>query len=161
MTGRRLSGTTRLELRNTLDADLELIGGARIAELRRLWRERLRETPPALRSPEIARRLLAYRLQEAAPGGLSGPAKRKLGEIETRLTGGKRPPPAPLIRLSPGIVLSRDWKGVRHQVRVVQGGYFYGDLTYCSLSEIARVITGTRWNGPLFFGLRERAKEAA
>jgi hypothetical protein len=160
MTG-RLSGAARLRLRTTLDADLQLIAGARVRELRALWSERLGEAPPTLRSPEIMRRLLAYRLQERALGGLSGPAKRKLGEIEARLTGAKRPPPAPLIRLNPGIVLSRDWKGVRHQVRVIQGGYSYADQTYGSLSEIARVITGTRWNGPLFFGLRERAKEAA
>jgi hypothetical protein len=161
MTGRRLSGTARLALRKTLDADLQLIARARIRELRALWSERLGETPPALRSPEIARRLLGHRLQERALGGLLGPAKRKLGEIEARLTGAKRPPPAPLIRLTPGIMLSRDWKGVRHQVRVVQGGYSYADQPYRSLSEIARAITGTRWNGPLFFGLRKRAKEAA
>ena len=57
--------------------------------------------------------------------------------------------------------MAEPWKGVRHEVRVVPTGFAHAGQTYKSLSEVARAITGTRWNGPLFFGLRDKAKEAA
>ena len=59
-------------------------------------------------------------------------------------------------RIKPGSELIREWAGTVHRVVVVEGGYAYLGLTYRSLSEIARLITGTNWNGPRFFGLRER-----
>jgi hypothetical protein len=57
-------------------------------------------------------------------------------------------------RIKPGSVLVRDWKGRSHRVSVLASGFEYEGKTYVSLSEIARAITGTRWNGPRFFGLR-------
>jgi hypothetical protein len=56
--------------------------------------------------------------------------------------------------ISPDAVLVRDWKGTAHRVTVAEQGFSYQERTYASLSEIAREITGTRWNGPRFFGLR-------
>ena len=57
----------------------------------------------------------------------------------------------------PGSQLEREWKGERHRVDVVDGGYVWNGQTFASLSPIARQITGSRWNGPRFFGLREEA----
>ena len=59
----------------------------------------------------------------------------------------------------PGTVLVRDWGGVTHQVKVLEDGIVFRSKRYKSLSEVARVITGSRWSGPLFFGLKAAAKE--
>jgi hypothetical protein len=157
----RNSGTARLQRRDSLASDLEAVAVARLSDLREIWRERLGQEPPRLRSREIFRRMLAYRLQEAVHGGLSAVSQRKLAQIELRRTSAAaKTAPAP-VRLSAGATLIREWKGVRHEVRVVPAGYVHAGQTYKSLSEVARAITGTRWNGPLFFGLRDKAKEAA
>jgi hypothetical protein len=58
-----------------------------------------------------------------------------------------------------GTVLVRDWGGVTHQVKVLEDGILLRGKRYKSLSEVARVITGSRWSGPLFFGLKAAAKE--
>jgi hypothetical protein len=61
--------------------------------------------------------------------------------------------------MKPGVILVRQWKGVSHRVTVLQDGFAYDGKTFDSLSEIARLITGSRWNGPRFFGLRSGNKE--
>jgi hypothetical protein len=151
----------RLQRAEALQADLDAVASARLPQLREIWSERLGEDPPALRSFKIVRYMLAYRLQQAVHGGLSAPAQRKLESIEARRAGPTtKPAPAP-VRLGAGATLIREWKGVRHEVRVVQGGYVHDGQAYKSLSEVARAITGTRWNGPLFFGMRDKPKVAA
>ena len=62
--------------------------------------------------------------------------------------------PCPGVALKPGTVLTRTWQGVLHQVQVTDQGFDYRGERFASLSEVARRITGTRWSGPLFFGLR-------
>lgn len=155
------SGARQRSLVRTSADDLAAVESATLPQLRLLWRERLGEDPPTFRSREIFRRMLAYRLQEFAFGGLSAKAKRKLKEIEERLLGLKAKPVSPLVQLRPGVRLGRDWQGVRHEVTVTPTGFLYEGATYASLSEIARLITGTRWNGPLFFGLREKIGKTA
>lgn len=150
----------RRAIAQTIEEDLRFVATARFSEMRDLWRERLGAEPPVSRSREIFRRMLAYRLQELAFGGLPGSARKKLRDIEERERSGVRPPP-PLVRLNAGVTLVRVWKGVRYEVRVVKCGFVYAGQTFASLSEVAREITGTRWNGPLFFGLREKRKESA
>ena len=63
--------------------------------------------------------------------------------------------------LSPGTVLSREWGGQHHRVMVLDGGFAWQGRTYRSLSEIAKAITGTKWNGPRFFGLRDEKRTGA
>lgn len=88
------------------------------------------------------------------PGG-------KLVAIEARRTSPRtKAAPAP-VRLGAGAVLVREWKGVRHEVRVTPDGFSHEGVVYKSLSEVARAISSTRWNGPLFFGLRDKTKAAA
>lgn len=116
--------------------------------LRDEWRKRYGE-PPRMRSRELLARLLAWRIQADAFGGLDAPTIRLL-KSERLL------PPRP--RLAPGTRLARDWQGRRHEVDVLEKGFRYQDADYRSLSEIARAITGTRWNGLRFFGLREPQK---
>jgi hypothetical protein len=104
--------------------------------------------------------LLAYRLQEQAFGGLKPAYKRRLRQLAesfeqnpSRIV--KTVSPA---RIKPGTRLIRQWDGQTHQVTVAEEGFEYKGERYKSLSEIARLITGTRWSGPLFFGLKQSAK---
>ena len=123
---------------------LESLG---LQELRAEWRRRL-GPPPRLRSPEVLRRVLAWRIQVDAWGGLDDATRRKLRETSSARRGPE---------LSPGSQVTREWEGVVHAVQVVEGGFSYAGATYPSLSAVARVITGVRWNGPRFFGLRKEA----
>jgi hypothetical protein len=99
---------------------------------------------------------LAYRIQELAYGGLSARAEAKLNRLiaeeEARLNGKipKRRGDRPIT----GTRLIREWRGVEHAVTVLDNGFEYQGRPYRSLSAIARAITGTRWNGRLFFGVR-------
>jgi hypothetical protein len=66
-----------------------------------------------------------------------------------------------LRKLAPGALLIRQWGGAKHQVTVLEGGVMFRSKPYRSLSAVARVITGNRWSGPLFFGLKTRLKEVS
>ena len=108
---------------------------------------------------QVRRDSLAGDLQAVATARLSEMRdiwSERLGEAPAA----PKPAHAPM-RLSSGAKLIRNWKGVPHEVWVIAGGYMHQGQTYKSLSEVARAITGTRWNGPLFFGLRDKSKEAA
>lgn len=126
--------------------DLDAIGGENLVELRARWRSRWGE-PPRLRSVMLLRRLIAWRLQTEAFGGLDAATRRML-------RGGKAGSER---QLAPGSVVTREWQGVRYRVEVTDDGYLFDGRRWASLSEIARSITGTRWNGPRFFGLRNAA----
>lgn len=114
--------------------------------LRSAWRQHV-GTPPALRSPDLLRHILAWKIQAAALGGLDAETRRLL-----RQSGGARGP-----GLNPGTVICREWKGARHEVRVTEAGFVYDGACFDSLSKIATQITGVKWNGPRFFGLRAEA----
>ena len=117
--------------------------------LRGLWAEYI-GPPPALRSPDLLRRLLAWHLQASRLGGLDGDTRRRLGQ-----KGHVAP-----TNLHVGTRLVRIWQGQRYEVLIDAEGPSFEGRRYKSLSEVARAITGTRWNGPRFFGLRA-GREAA
>ena len=116
--------------------------------LRGEWRKRYGK-PPKMRSKELLARLLAWRIQADALGGLDATTVRLL-KSDRRL------PPKP--SLEPGARLAREWQGRRHEVDVLEKGFRYAGADYRSLSQVARAITGTRWNGLRFFGLRVQSK---
>jgi hypothetical protein len=115
-------------------------------------------------SPLLARifmvRVIAYRLQERRFGGLKPAVQRLLDRVgEGRADVGRERIPDK--RVSAGTVLIREWGGVSHRVTVLDRGVVYRGRRYRSLSEVAGVITGARWSGPLFFGLKRRAEKIA
>ncbi len=126
-------------------------------QLRARWQDAFGKPAPKRASRDLLLRALAYRLQEQAEGGLRPATRRRLA----RLAGlnGEDPKPARLAapRLKPGSRLVREWRGEVHQVTVLDDGFDYRGTRYGSLSRIARAITGTRWSGPVFFGLRRSA----
>ena len=125
-----------------------------INELRSLWREREGREAPSGFSKDLLARALAYAVQEEQLGGLSKELKRLLIQPNAEVE-----PPR---RIKVGSVIAREYAGARHEVFVVADGFSWQGKTYPSLSAIAKEITGTRWNGPRFFGLRdERTRSAA
>lgn len=137
-------------------SQISALPGKDIAELRRMWRELFGNEPPPGNRTYIVRRL-AYRMQELAHGGLTPRTRARLDaladEEDDRLKGRprrRRPEERPVT----GTRLVREWQGVEHCVTVLTDGFEYEGRRFQSLSAVARAITGTRWNGPLFFGLR-------
>ena len=128
-------------------------------ELKGMWRELFETEPPGYNRRFIESRL-AYRIQELAFGGLKPETIERLDaladELDAKGRGRKRTFDGN--RPLAGTRLIREWNGVDHCVTVLADGYDYQGRKYKSLSAIARAIAGTRWNGPLFFGLRSTRK---
>jgi hypothetical protein len=121
-------------------------------ELNQMWRELFDKEPPGFsRSYLISR--LSYRIQELAYGGLKPATRAKLDALADALdpkAARKRVVSGPVV----GTRLVRPFQGREHTVAVLADGFEWEGRRYKSLSAVARAITGTRWNGPLFFGLR-------
>ena len=129
----------------------------RRAELLARWKRAFGRPAPKRISRELLLLALAYRMQERAEGGLSQAALKRLNGHGSG-DGEEIPPLRPRVpRLRPGTRLVREWHGEVHQVIVRDKGFEYRKEQYRSLSQIAREITGTRWSGPSFFGLRKAA----
>ena len=134
-----------------LEAELAGIAAMNIVELRKLWREREGGDAPRGFSKDLLARALAYAIQEEQLGGLSPELKKLLAN----------PDAEPPRRIKAGSVIVREYAGARHEVFVIEGGFSWQGRTYPSLSAIAKEITGTRWNGWRFFGLRESRDSSA
>ena len=141
------------DLNEQIEAELDRLRSLRIVELRALWRARFKSDPPEAFGPDLLRRSLAHKIQENAFGGLDPKTARLLNQLiaQHKKTPGKIVLPR---RIKAGAILVRQWKGQQHRVTVLREGFAYEGKTYDSLSQIARMITGARWNGPRFFGLR-------
>ena len=137
-----------------IEDQLAALDQLNLEQLRIELRQHSRTHRPTLRSPDFLRGLLAWRLQEKAFGGLSADTKRRLKRLGQAFENNPDFSPTPNSRLKPGTILAREWRGVVHRVRVLDKGFEYEGERFESLSEIARRITGTRWSGPLFFGLK-------
>jgi Protein of unknown function (DUF2924) len=125
-------------------------------ELRGEWRRLHRPPPPMRLSRDLLTRGITYKLQERAYGGLSLATARKLEQAAADpLSRGAAKPTQP-ISLKPGTRLVREWRGVTHMVLIHGDGIEWRGQRYHSLSVVAREITGGRWSGPRFFGLRQR-----
>lgn len=121
--------------------------GMTLQQLRAEWQVRY-GTPPKLRSVDLLARLLSWRMQAEVAGGLDPATIRKLQHKTVPVAGPT---------LTPGVRIEREWRGIRHSVEVVEDGFRWKGQTYKSLSKVANAITGAKWNGPRFFGLRDEA----
>ena len=136
-----------------IEAELERLHSMQIVELRALWRAKFKSDSPKAFGPDLLRRSIAYKIQEDAYGGLDRATTRLLKTLMVQFAKSKGRIVLPR-RIKPGAILVRHRKGQSHRVTVLENGFAYQGKAYESLSEIARLITGTRWNGPKFFGLR-------
>ncbi len=132
----------------TIEAEVEALAGLGLDDLRAVWHDRFGPAPK-LRSPDLLRLMLAWRLQAERLGGLDHDTRRKLGGRGPTMPEGRH--------LGTGAILRRDWQGLRIEVVIEPDGFRWDGTLWPSLSAIARSATGTRWNGPRFFGLREGA----
>ncbi len=127
-------------------------------ELKDRWRSLYGAKSPQKIHRSLLIAAVAHRMQENALGALKSSVRRSLMQAAND-TATSRPSPGHLsLRPRAGTVLVRDWGGVTHQAKVLEDGILFRSKRYKSLSEVARVITGSRWSGPLFFGLNT-AKE--
>ena len=131
-----------------LDAELARIASLTMEQLRSEWRMAMSRDPPTSLSRDLIARVLSHRLQENTFGGLSPQLRRALDSSSKGEQAG-------LQRIKPGSVLVREYNGVLHEVTIAPDGFSWQGETYASLSTIARKITGTKWSGPRFFGLRD------
>ena len=130
-----------------------------VAELKERWRLLYGSDPPNYNQKNYLVKRLAYRIQELAYGGLSDAAKSKMQDIleqhgyddEAAAPIQRKENNTPLV----GTRFIREWNGNRYEVTVVKNGFEYEGRLYRSLSAIAKEITGTHWNGRLFFGQRK------
>lgn len=129
-----------------IEAKVQTLDGLGLSALRSIWAEHF-GPPPKLRSVDLLRLMLAWRLQADVLGGLDRKTCRTLASCGPVSPEGSA--------LGDGAILRRDWRGRRIEVVIEAGGFRWENKLYPSLSAIARAATGTRWNGPKFFGLRE------
>lgn len=133
-----------------LDAELASLALQSRAQLRGRW-TRLTGKPAPKVSAALMRHALSYALQASVYGGLSERTVQRLERL------GKQEQSSAPSRQR----LVREWKGVLHIVMIhADGTITWEGKTWRSLSEVARAITGTRWSGPAFFGLKDRRKSA-
>jgi hypothetical protein len=140
----------------TILADLQDLG---VEGLRRQWRDHLGGEAPAHVPRWLLAKVLAHRLQVAAFGGLDKSTRRLISEFDEEgaaVPFDRRDPHTKEgVGLKTGALLVREWKGELQRVMVLEEGFAWSGKTYGSLSQIAKAMTGTNWNGHRFFGLRE------
>jgi len=142
--------------RKSLDVEIARLRGLDVVELRARWQNSFGQ-PPAPHLPRhLLFRVLAYRLQADQLGDLDGESRRLLDRTGSPEDAGQRAVDFGRrnAELRPGTVLGRAWYGHMQRVTVLTDGFSWNGKTYPSLSKAAFAITGTRWNGPKFFGLR-------
>jgi hypothetical protein len=142
-----------------VEAALDRLPDMPIVDLRSRYRELFRAEPPKAFGPDLLRRSIAHRIQERAYGGLAREHQRLLDQL---VRAARAKPNGRLElpqRIKPGSELVRVWNRRTYRVVVLESGFSHEGRTYKSLSEIASEITGTKWNGPRFFGLRRSSNE--
>ena len=143
-------------------AQLAALKTTSTADLKTQWRKLFDREPPPYNRRFLESRL-AYRIQELAFGGLKPATLKNLEALGEQLDGKRTGRRKPRMDAKPiaGTRLVREWKGVEQTVTVLADGYEWQGRSYQSLSAVARAITGTQWNGWIFFGLKNQQGAAA
>jgi hypothetical protein len=144
-----------------LASELASLPSLEVEVLKQYWRRLYECDPPSHVSRTFLVRAVAYRMQEKALGGLKPQVRRMLARMGADAPGARAAASPAVSKLRAGTRLVRDWRGVTHHVVVLDAGVMFRGKGYRSLSEVARVITGSRWSGPRFFGLKGGIKELA
>src|SRR5208283_1762606 len=145
--------------RSALACEIAALRDATSANLKERWRALYGTEAPRRISRDLLIRALAYRIQEKALGGLKPSTRRLLIKVAADASARRPIEVAPEPSIKPGTVLLREWHGTQHQVIVRENGIVFNGKQYKSLSQVAYRITGTKWSGPLFFGLRTTRQE--
>ena len=141
---------------SAIQTELDRLTTAPIGGLRSRYKALFATDPPKAFGPDLLRRCIAHRIQQDAYGGLSQPTQRLLDQMAGAKGTKSNANNEMSRRIKSGSEIVRTWKGKSYRVTVMQDGFAYEGKTYPGLSEVASLITGTRWNGPRFFGLRSK-----
>jgi len=145
--------------REALAAEIASLWKLGIDELRERWKAMYGRAPFQEIGRSFLIRAIAYRLQEKGFGGLTPSTRRLLAHVVEETATGSSPKKPQIRKAQSGTVLIREWQGNAHRVTMLDDGVSFNGKHYRSLSEVAREITGSRWSGPRFFGLRLPATE--
>ena len=141
--------------------DIDALQKFSLEELKNQWLHVFKEPASRYTSRDFLIQNLSYRAQEKQQGSLSEGTRRRSNQLyQTFKENPDYRPPASRASLKAGTRLIRKWQGKVHCVTVLANAFEYLDEEYKSLSAIARLITGTRWSGPVFFGLKKRGNHA-
>ena len=142
----------------SLDAHIASLASMSAAKLRVEWQRVHGPPPPKGLGPSLLARGIAYKLQEQAYGGLPPALQRELARLAQQLERTGELDVERQLKLKSGTRLVREWRGRTCHVTVLEEGYQFEKRRYASLSQIAQEVTGSKWSGPLFFGLRQRSQ---
>jgi hypothetical protein len=140
-----------------VEQEVAVLGGLPVDALRERWAQLFGGPPPKSLRREFLIKACAYQIQVKAFGGLSVATRRRLKAIAEGARTGEAVPISGSLRIKPGTRLVRAWGGKVHTVTAVPKGFEYQGQRYRSLSAIAKAITGTSWNGRVFFGVNQPA----
>jgi hypothetical protein len=140
------------KMERTITQEIQELQHMKFAELQDKFKE-VFGYPPVIYKPQTLRKRLAFRMQELYYGGLTASEHEILNDIaDGRKTPGNNEPKG----MMPGTILTRLWKGKVYETTIMKDGcYEYGGRIFRSLSAVAREITGSRWNGKVFFGVKQ------
>jgi hypothetical protein len=144
----------RKSARETLGADLGALQELTLDDLKEKWLDYFGSPCPTRMSRNFLLRALACQMQKQALGGLDRVTRRRVDRAAKDLAAGRSPRAPAQTRVKPGTRLLREWQGKVHEVVVLESSVEYRGASWPSLSAVAREITGTRWSGPRFFGLK-------
>ena len=144
--------------RQSLDVGVARLRDLDVGELRARWQTVFGRRPPSHLPRHLLFRVLAYQLQVDHLGDLDGESRRLLDRSGSPEKVGQRAAAfgRRAAELHPGTMLAREWNGQMQRVAVLTDGFAWNGKTYPSLSKVAVAITGTRWSGPKFFGMRDK-----
>jgi hypothetical protein len=156
--------TTEATETSSVEAEIVRLRGLDTKALRARWWTSFRQDAPTHLARHLLFAMLAYRLQAESMGDLDAATVRFFKQVDLAPC---KQAAVPLTKafeqrtrnLSPGTVLTREWGGQHQRVMVLDGGFVWEGRPYSSLTEIAKAITGAKWNGPRFFGLRGKKHE--
>ena len=142
--------------RKSLDIEIARLRGLDVSALQTRWHAVFGRRAPAHLPRHLLFRVLAYRIQADLIGDLDSKSQRLLDRAASPEKAGERAISRRSGELRPGTMLAREWKGEMQRMAILVNGFAWRGQTYPSLSKVASAITGTRWNDPRFFGLRDK-----
>jgi hypothetical protein len=164
MSGKRRNG--RVSTKTSVGDEIAHLRGLDLKGLRSRWRSVFQRLPPGHLPRHLLFAIIAYRIQADRLGDLDHETEQILDRTGAKDTGTTMS--AHLLSfdqkragLTLGTVLVREWDRHSHRVMVLADGFAWNGQTYDSLSKVAFAITGTKWNGPRFFGMRDKAERPA
>src|SRR5271168_5015034 len=156
----------RTPTKTSVEDEIAHLRGLDLPRLRARWQSVFRRTAPAHLTRHLLFAVLAYRLQADRFGDLDHATRQVLDrtiakEVEPAMAARLASFDQKRAELTPGTILVREWGRQSQRVMVMADGFAWNGQTYDSLSKVAFAITGTKWNGPRFFGLRDKEDRAA